>query len=145
MSFSYEPGASDKDTVRLLVGDTDPDKRQLHDEEIAWFLTENSNVYLAAAEAAKAIAALYGRDVDKQVGDLKISASQRQKQYLDLAKQLRSRVGRSISPYAGGISRSDKIAVEQDTDRVRPAFRRNQFDNPGTVDPPGSTSGWHST
>ena len=140
MSWTYEPGASDKDTVRLLVGDTDESKRQLHDEEIAWFLGANGSVYVAAAEAAKAIAAMYGRDVDKQVGDLKISASQRQKHYADLAKQLRSRAALSVSPYAGGISRSDKESVESNTDRVRPSFERGMFDYPGTSDPQASTA-----
>lgn len=140
MSFSYEPGASDKDTVRLLVGDTDETKRQLHDEEIAWFLAQNSSVYVAASEAAKAIAALYARQVDKEVGDLSISASQRQKHYLDLAKQLRSRAALSVAPYAGGISRSDKQSVESNTDRVRPAFERGQWDSPGVSNPRASTS-----
>lgn len=32
-------------------------------------------------------------------------------------------------PYAGGISRSDKSAVESDTDRVAPRFARGQFRN----------------
>lgn len=140
MSWSYEPNASDKDRVRMLVGDTNPDQKQLHNEEIAWFLSENSNVYVAASEAAKAIAALYGRDVDKQVGDLKISASQRQKHYLDLAKQLKMRATLSVSPYAGGISRSDKDSVADNTDRVRPSFERGQFDYPGVSDPRSSTS-----
>lgn len=140
MSWSYEPGASDKDTVRLLVGDTDETKRQLHDEEIAFFLGANSSVYVAASEAAKAIAALYGRDVDKQVGDLKISASQRQSHYLTLAKQLRTRAGLSVAPYAGGITRSGKDSVASDTDRVRPAFARGQFDSPYVTDPTASTS-----
>lgn len=139
MSWSYEPGVSDKDTVRLLVGDTNPDQKQLHNEEVQWFLDNNANLYLAASEAAKSIAALYAREVDKHVGDLRIWASQRQSQYLALAKELRLRAARGVSPYAGGISRSDKRSVQQNNDRVQPAFRRGQFDNPLVANPPGST------
>jgi hypothetical protein len=141
MSWSYEtPDYSNKDAVRFLVGDTNPDQKLLENEEINWLLAQNTSVYVAASEAAKAIAALYGREVDKQVGDLRISASQRQKQYLDLAKQLRSRAAQSVSPYAGGISRSDKQSVVANTDRVPPAFERGMFDNPGTLNPRASTS-----
>jgi hypothetical protein len=139
MSWTYEPGASNKDTVRLLIGDTDEAKRQLHDEEVAWFLSENSNVYVAASEACKALAALYAREVDKQVGDLRISASQRQAHYATLSKELRRRAGRSVSPYFGGISISDKDSAITDTDRVRPAFFRGMFDHRGGADPSAST------
>lgn len=140
MSWSYEPNNSDKDRVRLLVGDVDATAQQLQDEELAFFLSENGNVYVAASEAAKALAALYARQVDKQVGDLRISASQRQAHYTTLAKELRRRVGRSVSPYAGGLSISDKNSVASDTDRVRPAFERGMFDSPLVTDPRASTS-----
>ena len=128
MSWTYEPGASSKDKVRLLIGDTDSAHRQMQDEELAFFLGESSSIYVAAGEACKALAALYARQVDKEVGDLKVRASQRQKHYLDLAKQLRSRASRAVLPSAGGISVSDMQAAESDTDRVVPSFRRGQHD-----------------
>ena len=37
--------------------------------------------------------------------------------------------------YAGGISVSDKDSKEDDTDRVKPRFVRNQFGFPGTAKP----------
>jgi len=36
--------------------------------------------------------------------------------------------------YAGGISKSDKEAVESDGDRVSPRFIRDLFDNPQAMD-----------
>lgn len=44
--------------------------------------------------------------------------------------------------YAGGISVSDKDAIEADTDRVQPRFSRGMFSNPSAIEPgPGGTSG----
>ena len=37
--------------------------------------------------------------------------------------------------YVGGISKSDKAAVEADSDRVAPRFSRGQFRSPGTQRP----------
>ena len=39
----------------------------------------------------------------------------------------------SVSPYAGGISVSDKETQEEDTDRVVPAFNRTLHTHPGTL------------
>ena len=44
-------------------------------------------------------------------------------------------------PYAGGISVSDKAAVESDTDRVKSRFNRGQFRNPQAAEPGGTDSG----
>ena len=43
-----------------------------------------------------------------------------------------SRAGLSqvTAGYAGGISVSDRASVESDTDRVKPRFKRGQFENP---------------
>lgn len=133
MSWTYggDPSANDRDAVRYLIGDTDKNHRQLTDNDIAFHLAEEGGKYRAAAAACRAIAAKYGRMVDKAVGDLKISYSQMQKQYLDLADKLdtRSSSGSAI-PYQGGQTLSDKAVDDADTDRVQPAFKRDQFDFP---------------
>ena len=52
-AWSYDPEMpTTKDQVRLLIGDTDGDSPQLENEEIAWFLAQEVNVYLAAAAAS---------------------------------------------------------------------------------------------
>jgi hypothetical protein len=134
MTWTYggDPSANDRDAVRYLIGDTNTAKQQLSDEEIAFSLAEEGGKYRAAAAACRAIAAKYGRMVDKAVGDLRLSYSQLQKQYLDLAEKLdtKSSAGTAI-PYQGGQTVSDKNVDDLDTDRVQPAFKRNQFDFPG--------------
>lgn len=141
-SYSGDPASTSKDTVRFYVQDTVSADQQVSDEEITFLLTdENEDVLRAAARTAEAISAKYARQVDKTVGGLQLSAGRRQQKYADLAKQLWTRanaVGAGIpSPYAGGISQSDKDEQEADTDRVEPAFTRHmqEFDQYPEVDP----------
>ena len=134
MSFSYDPTIpTDKDAVRLLIGDTVSTDVLLQDEEISFFLTREGSVDSAAAESAESIAAKFSRFADQKTGDISVQFSQRAKQYLDLADKIRR--GLAIMggvPFAGGISRSDKKAREEDTDRVAPAFVRDMHDHPAT-------------
>jgi hypothetical protein len=106
MTWSYGSSlATDKDTVRFHIGDTDPDDPQLHDEEITALLTSEGGVMRAAIRAAEAIAARYARRTDFRVsGELHQSASQMYQHYLDLAVRLRRRQSLNAIPYAGGIS-----------------------------------------
>jgi hypothetical protein len=130
--YSGDPADSSGDMVRFLVGDTNTTDQQITDEEIAWLLTEESTVYLAAAAAARAIGAKYARQVDKAVGDLRLSASQRAAHYRDLAATLtrRAQIAGAV-PFAGGISAASKQTLNDDTDRVRPAFSRDMQSVPG--------------
>lgn len=134
MAFTYsgDPASSSRDAVRFLIGDTDSTDAQLQDTEIAYLLTQDPTPAKAAANAARAIAAKYGRLVDFAVGDLRYSYAQRQKAYLDLAAQLEAQaaVSGSIQFKATGISRADKEAAREMEDRVKPAFTRETMDNP---------------
>lgn len=132
-TYSGDPSSSDLDAVRFLVGDTDIDAPLMADEEIAYALSADGAVQKAAARIARAIAARFARKADKTVGDLRISYSQRVAHYQELARRLDLQADRSdVGLYAGGLSVSDKEAVERDADRVRPSFKRGQFD----TDPP---------
>ena len=133
MSWSYsgDPSSSDRDSVRFLIGDTDSSDEQLSNEEINWILTQEPNTYLAGHMAAQIIAGRYARLVDKSVGDLRISYSQRQKTYFALAEALVQQAMSNsglAAPYAGGISVSDKQLVESNTDRVQPSFKKGMHD-----------------
>lgn len=141
-SYSGKPSHSTKDAVRFLVGDVDPDDKQLDDSEIDYLLTENGSPYVAAIEAANALAAYYSRDVDESTGKTTKSSSTRAQHYLDLAKRLAERRGaRAVVPWAGGQSVSDKLLRENDADRVEPFFRRKLDDAPiGRIDPIRRTS-----
>lgn len=138
-TYSGDPGSSDLDKVRFLIGDTDPEDRMLGDEEILYVLADRGSVYSAASIACLGLAARFSREVDKQVGDLKISAEQRAKHYQTLHEHYASQAGESggmspyvlAAPYAGGISRSDRQAQIDDTDRRAPAFQEGAMDHPG--------------
>jgi hypothetical protein len=137
MSWSYsgDPGSSDRDAVRFLVGDTDISDQQLSDEEIDYLLVREGSVNGAALAAARTLVAKYARLVDKSVGDLSISYSQRRDAYAALIADLtRQQAVRVAGPVVGGISRTRKRVVDQDADRVEPSFRRDQFSYPGTAD-----------
>ena len=85
---------------------------------------------------ARAIAAGFARNVEKQVGDLKIKAGEKYKNYLEIMKSLEQEAAGSLpgaAPFAGGISKVAKETQEQDSDRVEPAFSRGMMDNPSSV------------
>jgi hypothetical protein len=129
-SYSGDPSDSDKDSVRFIVGDTDTTDQLVTDEEIAWALTQNSNIYGASAIIAGTIAAKFSRKVDKSVGDLKLSLSQKSKQYLQLQKDLNGKTATRVIPFSGGISIANKDSYKDDTDRVRPAFNIDMQQDP---------------
>ena len=107
---------------------------ELSDETITAIIALQPNVYLAAAMCAESLAGKYSSAVDKQVGDLRLSFSQRAKAWSDLAGRLRTSASRNsmFAPYAGGISIADKQASADDTDRVQPAFTATLHNNPET-------------
>lgn len=133
-SYSGDPSSSDRDQVRFLIGDTDTTDQQLSDEEIDFLITNEGNAVGGAVAAVRAILAKYARLTDKSVGDLRLSYSQRKGAYESLLRSLeRRRALRKATPFAGGITKTDKDSQEDDTGRVTPAFKRDQFRYPASV------------
>jgi hypothetical protein len=120
--------SSNSDKVRFLLGDTSNSAATelLADGEVTWLLTEETNVYRAAAVGAEAIAAKFSRLADTSVGDVSVQNSQKSKQYLELAKRLyTSATGKGTgAAFLGGYSISDRDTRLDDTDRVLPFFDR---------------------
>lgn len=122
-------------SVRLLVGDTDSSDQLAQDEEILFALAQaNNNVYFAASWLCRTIAAKFSRMVDTQLdGALSANYSTRSKQYQQLAVQIEAQgkktSGKSLGVFGGGYSSSAMGVVNQDPDRVKPAFTIDQFDN----------------
>lgn len=105
---------------------------ELSDESITAILAIESDPRTAAAICAESLAGRYASLVDKKIGDLSISYSQRAKQWAELAGKLRSSARSALfAPWAGGLSEGDKAARRADTDLVQPAFTRTLFENPG--------------
>lgn len=89
MPASYDPTlASAMDLVRFLLGDTDVTNALLEDEEITALLETYGSADYTAAAAARSLSARFAGQVDKAVGDLKISFSQKAEQYAALAVTL---------------------------------------------------------
>lgn len=122
-SYSGNPSLSSKDLCRYLIGDTVEDEPLVSDEELAWQLTQQSDVRLAAAAAAESLSRLFARQASLRTPELSVDFTARAKQYYALATQLRREaVELAAIPYAGGISVTDKTTTAANSDRVPPAF-----------------------
>lgn len=102
------------------------------DEEITFCLAQaGNNLYASAALVCDALAGRYRTyPTQESVGRLGLSWADRAKAFTAQAATLRGRgVMVGVSPYVGGISVSDKLTDEENTDRVVPGFRRGMDDN----------------
>jgi hypothetical protein len=93
---------------------------------------EQDDDYLAAAMCCETIAD--SLMVDIAAGGTNVRLSQQFDHWMLRAEKLRDLSATAAStdavPYAGGISRSDVLAREADTDRVVPAFDREGWAEP---------------
>lgn len=145
MAWTYggDPSANARDGIRFLVGDTDTNDQLLNDAEVAWVNnqvtgsdTATTALYEVAYRCCLTVASKFSRMADKSVGDLSVSMSQKAAQYREQAQELKalaSREGMVPTPYAGGISLSDKEIDDDNSDIVR-YFSVGQFDNVGSAD-----------
>jgi len=129
-NYSGDPGSSDRDAIRFLIGDTDELDPLIQDEEIAWVLLENPDVRLAGAVVLRALAAKLSRQGDKRVGEVSESASQMAEAFSARADELESQAMSLALPSFGGLSISEKETLDEDTDAVQPSFRIGQDDHP---------------
>jgi len=131
-TYSGNPSASSLDAVRFYIQDTDTSDQLFSDAELNFLLTSYTNPLAAAMQACRTLVAKYARAVDSSVDRVSESASQRMKQYSELATQLERRLGSLALPVMGGRKYSEKDTLESDTDAIQPAIRRGQFDFPGS-------------
>lgn len=126
-----DTAAGQRNVVRFLAQDNREGAMRLSDEEIDWLITQEENLYIAAATAAEHVAASFGPVSSKSVGSLSVSFGA--PYYTALSKTLRARGLAYQSPTAGGLSIAEKLAAEQDTDRVAPTFKVKIHDHPETT------------
>jgi hypothetical protein len=134
MSWQYtgDPLTVPLDAVRFLIGDTNGADPQCQDGEINFTLAQyGQNVYKAASLCCKTIAARYARLADTTIETLRVSHSQKQAHYLELASTLwDTAMGVVVPvPFIAGISKADIYANRINPDRVLSAFRDDLFDN----------------
>lgn len=114
--------------VRFLIRDTNTVRQLLQDDEIYFILTQEANVFMAAAVCCDSLVANAGSIKQKKIGDFEITYDPMF--YQRLGNELRSRGATHQVPYAGGISIADKQAQQDNSDWVPPAFARGMDDNP---------------
>lgn len=135
MSWSYsvtDLASSQKDQVRLLIADTDTTAQLLQDEEIVYNLSQENNVWGAAARSCEQIGRNFLRKADVRIGrgGTTLTYSVAAKQYADMAKDLRARAIAMNVPWSGGRSISDKENLAADPSLVQPLFTKGMGANP---------------
>ena len=130
---------SQKDRVRLMIGDTDESRQQMADEEILYVLTQETASTLAAAACCDMLAAKYSFQMNTENGALKVAAEKRMEHYQKLADRLRKGGAGEVpgdpivveaTMYVGGSSQNAKDNIFQDADAVWGSARLGMDDNP---------------
>lgn len=129
MTCSYDNTLpTEKDQVRFLLQDTDCTSNIFEDEEIAWVLTQEANIYMAAACLLDtAVNQSSGSLQSKKVGDLSLAFGL--KETRERIKWLRAK-GRSRYevPSMPAQFRDEKRTHREDTDLVPPFVTREIHD-----------------
>ena len=128
-SYSGSPGDSDKDAVRFFIGDTDTTQQLLSDEEINYALTLHNGTFATAAFCIDRVMAA-NQLVDRQVGDLRISAQQHADQPLGIKRDMLNRSASTTLPFFGGMTEASRELYDEDTQLIQRPFIEGQFDNP---------------
>lgn len=106
-SYSGNPAGRPIDRFRFLLQDTNLERAMFTDSEIEFLLSENENVYEAAAEGAETQAAKYTELKDKTVGPLSIRYGTSSDRLTALANSLRRR--RSRLGAAGALAITTQV------------------------------------
>jgi hypothetical protein len=155
-SYDNAPRASDHvSLVRMMLGGNEGAAPLFTNTEIEVVLELAPVPTYAAAALWEMAAAKWSAGVDQSIGATSISLSQKISAAMDMAKRLREG-GPGLIPggdgsgtptaemIVGGISRSEKEAFLDDSDRIQPNFSLGQDDNPysdsGDSDP--NLNGW---
>lgn len=122
MTWTYggNPAASDSAAIRFLIGDTVSSAPLVTDEEIAWALTQNTNVYGAAEIIVNGLASKFCTLSNATVGPIKVEYTTRAEVFLKMAKSFKykAEAKASLDVYGGGISYSDEETQKEDSDRI---------------------------
>jgi len=132
--------ATDKDKVRLKIGDTDTNDQLLSDETIEALLAIRDDVVLCAIDACRAILAKLAREIDRSAAGMSGSRSQKTQHYKDILANLTKESGGETRVKVGGISKSDNDTLRDDSDFEEPAFSVGMNDR--TNSSGGSNGGW---
>lgn len=131
MTWTYDPGLpTDRDWVRLKIGDTDTADQILSDEEIDALLEDASSKEWAARDAVDAILSRFARSVDRSMGDLSVSLSSKFDHFEKLAVKLEAQAKRRSA--LSGIPLYEPASGADPRD---PIFGVGMMDHPSVIDP----------
>lgn len=135
MAWSYSDSLStDRDKIRLKIGDTDTNDQILPNETIDALLTEHSDdVMLTTISCVRAIIAKYSRKLNRSAAgmsaDMTVFVAHYQELLSDLVKQNR---GNSGTRYKSAFNISRKETIESNPDYVKPFAAVGRDDYPGS-------------
>lgn len=128
--YTNDPRNSPTDRVRFIVGDTDNTDLVLSNEEIEYLLDTYNSPRRAAVYACEAIMAFYARQVDSEIDQIRIIASDRFDHYSKLSLRLRREAGLLMAvPYAGGILKLEREQDRKNKALVQPIFTTGMQEN----------------
>lgn len=140
MTWTYgaTPSTSTRDEFRLLIGDTDTNDQIFSDAEVAYFLSKNSSVTLAAAIGCRAAANKYARQISYSLGELSEQLAQKVQHFTELAKELEKSASRytfsGTTPTIGTITDAGTQPSTYDVfDEKAAEWSLNTDDLPSTV------------
>lgn len=129
MAFTFNASLSTtRDRLRLAIGDTDSNIPEFQDETLDVFLAEKS-FYQAMISCFDILIAKYSRYASEKVGPVSVDYSSIVGNYIKMKKEAQKEIVYSASPFAGGISLSDKATEQNDSDVVQPVFNKDLHNN----------------
>lgn len=132
MTWTYDPTlATDLDSVRFEIQDTDTSDQLFSNEEVTAVLTAEGSVSAATLKLAKKLMMKFARMVDTSVGRVSESASQRYAAYKEIVAKLEVDDAAHAMPLFGGTEISKNDALDADADLVQPREKFGGDDNLG--------------
>jgi hypothetical protein len=128
MTFTFNANLStDRDIVRLNIGDTNSNEVLLADETIDALLVLFPDTTNCSVKCIDAILAREWRAIgDRTVIGISTNLSQRFQQLKDIQSQLLASQARTAKVYAGGTSKTANEVLTSDTDLVQPSISRGE-------------------
>ena len=122
MPYTNDPQNNPIDAIRLTLADTFDDIELLKDGDYIFFLNKyNGNVRRATIDAARSILFKLARNTRERIDVLEIHGDQWARQYRDTLLEMLRNPELTVSvamPYAGGISKEDMYANDNNSDNV---------------------------
>lgn len=123
MAYTGDPANNKIDAVRLQVGDIYEDFEVLKDSDYSYFLDKyTGNVNRASIDAARSIMFLLSRWTRERTGDIEVYGSEWARNYRAALLEYIKNPNLSVTiarPYAGGISKADMLANDENQDSAR--------------------------